>query len=64
MERTLHGCNRLKGMQVTEPWKGSNILINLGVVLHRARTKWIKFTLNRVIPLGQACEVPNNVKFA
>src|SRR5271156_4014836 len=40
------------------------LVAGFGVVLHRARSKWIRTEIHRVLPVGQTSEVSDKITFA
>ena len=49
-------------MKVGKPGEASGLLVNLGVVLHRAGAKWVETGLNSEVDMAKVGEVPEHVE--
>jgi hypothetical protein len=61
-ERPLNGRFRGQRVYVHKAWKLCRHLVQLRVVLHRARPERVEARVDSVVPLGQASEVTNHVE--
>jgi len=49
-------------MQIGKTGVGSNLIIDLRVILHGAGTKGIKTAINRIVFLGKIYKMPHNFR--
>ncbi len=59
----LDGLDGLQGVCVQEAWQAAGVFVDLGVVLHRARTQRVKAAVHAVVEGAQVHVVPDHVHF-
>ena len=64
LQGALDGAGVLVGVDIGEPWQTSHDLVDLGVVLHRARAQGIHADVDGVVLLREAGVVADDVDLA
>ncbi len=62
--RTLNRFGILVRVQPSETWQPGHLLVDFGVVLHRAGAQWVEALVNAVVHLGQAQVMSHDVNLA